>query len=784
MSRCRTLLRPEMFTLTLVILLQGLGLVWPSAPLGMTVHVVPLESTQGHTVRAHFTAVVSGPCSGVTGLCADGDDCQVERNTVPFTGSKPGGGWCSHHWQKTLPANFTGAVRLGSSSQMFVALKANPVVRGNSGKLNHPAFVALPPPIRANAQCPHHVPLSVKDVDGDRVRCRFAREAEGECVDCEPHSFVELDQESCSVTFNGDAAVGEYRIYLMAEDVVPAPNIVLLSQREALSAVPFILSLTVEEAKHRCSEEPVATADDPAEGSVLHILPFHQRNFTVNYESSQESVVEVAVVGPPELFRVGFLSLKPLASLSIGWVRTENNLTGLLPVCFVANTFNLQSEPRCVWLHQREIMSLPTGTVLTCNNTEMNLVLPIGSFTDIDVKELQLNSPTCPVSISDSFLTARIPLEDCGTRAVHQRDELIYTNTLKTVHASTQVIRRRPVLLLPLACRVPGVQAKGPRYEIGIPKEKEVFGEVEFKLEFYLPGQGPLKEFTSNPVFRTDNMKVMVGRVKREIREDEDEAATAISSDVAASSASSSSVNSSGDNSSANATSSANIASSGAASNSTSVYGPIGSTIETLDLYVSSNCTVARAEIQVSSCVESETADFNVSYPLLDGGCTASGSTIEVVTTSNGTRIYRLNMHNMSSEGSTMYVRCTVNLCITTLPSQICPDPCTTKYTRANMVNSVFSQTYTITSDAVSLIYTTAPPATTTAATPTVSTAVSTATSAAPTAVATTETGATTGTTAATTVTTTTSHAAEKAPPMTVGLTMVLAFVLLQPFFN
>lgn len=50
------------------------------------------------------------------------------------------------------------------------------------------------------------------------------------------------------------------------------------------------------------------------------------------------SVSELAVVGPPNLFRVGFQTIGPLAIMTMSWTRSNNNLTRLLPICFVANT--------------------------------------------------------------------------------------------------------------------------------------------------------------------------------------------------------------------------------------------------------------------------------------------------------------------------------------------------------------------------------------------------------------------------------------------------------------
>lgn len=53
----------------------------------------------------------------------------------------------------------------------------------------------------------------------------------------------------------------------------------------------------------------------------------------------------------------------------------------------------------------------------------------------------------------------------------------------------------------------------------------------------------------------------------------------------------------------------------------------IGSRIKKLDLYVMSNCSVNRAELLVSRCVESETEDFAESRPIMDHGLVSVYST-------------------------------------------------------------------------------------------------------------------------------------------------------------
>ncbi|XP_040052559.2 uncharacterized protein LOC120831270 [Gasterosteus aculeatus] len=644
--------------LTLVLLCPACG----ASSLGLAVHVVPLDADGGNTVRAHFSAIAAGPCPSLSGLCSAGEDCRVHATPLPFTGAKPGSGWCVRQWQKTVPSNYNATIDLGSNTEIYVSMNASPKVRENSGRLNQPAYVGLPPPLRGRAGCPHHFPLSAKDPDGDRVTCRFARPDQGECVSCPQHAFIELDEDTCTLSFTGNAAAGQYSIYLMAEDRIPAPKIRRVADSSPLSCVPVHLSLTVEESTSSCLDEPTATGDTPQGGTTRFVLPYQQVQFDTSFTSQTESVLEVAVVGPPNLYRVGFKSVGPLAAMTMAWIRSENQLPRLLPVCFVANTNSLQSEPRCVWLHQREMRTLPPGTVLTCGKTEMTLVLSVASLRGIDLAELQLNSPTCPVAYNSTHLTAIISLTGCGTEAVHSGSELVYTNTLHSVRPFTMV-SRRPSLVLPLACRIPGVQARGPQYEVRIPTEKEAFGEVGIWLEVHPPGEGPLGNFTRLARFRS--LELAPGRARREAKSSDDAGSLAV-----------------------------------------------GSRFTQLDLQVMSNCSIERADMLVGNCRRSETADFAQATLILEQGCSSSSSTVEVITEQNNSKVYRLDLSSIQSQGSTMYVECTVNLCIATSPSERCPDLCTRSLSPRVTVSSLLTGTYTVRSGPVSLVVTAPTPAT------------------------------------------------------------------------
>lgn len=125
-------------------------------------------------------------------------------------------------------------------------------------------------------------------------------------------------QEKCTLTFTGNAAAGQYFIYLMVEDWIRAFNGRPDLSSTPLSAVPLHLSVTgestgeklqfvsflgfiqvvllyfnpsVEESGVNCDEEPVIAQDTPAGDTRLTVLPFHQETFNVDFISRVERFV-------------------------------------------------------------------------------------------------------------------------------------------------------------------------------------------------------------------------------------------------------------------------------------------------------------------------------------------------------------------------------------------------------------------------------------------------------------------------------------------------------------
>ncbi|XP_063044310.1 uncharacterized protein LOC134438628, partial [Engraulis encrasicolus] len=524
---------------------------------------------------------------------------------------------------------------------------------------------------RVSAGCPRDIRLSTCDLDGDRVRCRYAQETAGECHgNCPQHDFLQLDEESCTLRYRGGAPGGQYHVKLMVEDFpLPIPDI-QMDLQQALSSSPVYLSITVEAGVSDCPALPVFVDKTPVDNTLLPILPYEEVKFNITTYSETETVLEMAVAGPPGLY-VSQLKDEEESkkSVALSWVRDTNQLSRLLSICFTMNTNSLQSEIRCVWLNQKPMHVLPAGTVLNCNNTTMSLVLPISSMPDLPLDDLKLNDPACPVLHNTTHVTAVFSLLGCGTKTVHAGSDLVYTNTLQSTSGISSLITRQARLVLPLACRIQPQQATGPRYKIAMPKEETVFGTFDFWVEFYRPGEGPLGNMTRSAKFRR-SLRQFRGMTR-------------------------------------------------------------AGRMETLDMYVFSNSSAARAQLMVGKCMESEKEDFSNASPLIDSGCSRNSRGLNMIVETPLIKVYRMDLSKLPSDDNMMYVECSVSLCVTTQASEKCPGPCDPPNPNANLlVPNFLSSNYTVRSGPISLLESPEPVAATAATATTVTTTTTTTTTA------------------------------------------------------
>ncbi|XP_073709387.1 uncharacterized protein [Misgurnus anguillicaudatus] len=610
-----------------VLMLVVLVRISKGSSLGASVNI-ELTQDGSQQLRAYYSVLFSLPCPALDQLCSE-VDCSALVNTSPLTGLLPSPGWCLHQWQKTIPKNHTFTLRLGVNEDVSLYTRADLSIRADTNSINRPPYIALLPPVRLRAGCSQVIPLSVMDLDGDYVRCRFRRN--------NLDAFLQLNEETCTLLYEGGASPGLYTVKIIVEDFPSSAN----NKSNSFSTVSLQLTITVQNDEG-CPAVPEFTSVNPAASQLVNLLPFEDVHVNITVYSRVEELTEVSVIGPSGLFISAMTTtLNFRRSTTLSWVRGPDPTAQLISVCFVANTKSLQSDIRCLWLQQTLTDPLPPGTELKCKERElqMSLVLPVSFLKNLHFSELQLNDPTCPVFYNSTHITTTFSLIGCGTKTLHLGSELLYTNTLRSVNPNS-TITRAASLVLPLACRIPGQQAEGPRLKVSIPTELETFGAVSFWLEFHIPGKGPMAADTRHARLQPMHMARDLQRAGK---------------------------------------------------------------MDMLDLHVFSNSSLARAELMVSRCVESESKDFLHTQPLLNQGCASGNGASEVLTSTPSVRIYRLYLSSLNIKGDTMYVECEVHLCAATRKTQRCADPCT-KSSERTLVDSILTHNYKIRSGPVSLI--------------------------------------------------------------------------------
>ncbi|XP_023673002.1 uncharacterized protein [Paramormyrops kingsleyae] len=461
---------------TLVALM--LSKVCESTSLGTVVNTMPLGNKDGTQMMALYSILAPLPCPSLPQMADTGPDY-----VPPLQGLFPAPGWCLCQWQNVTPSIYTSTINVGDVNETL-QIWSGPSVHPGTHAVNQAPTVALPPPLRVSTGCARHIALSVKDADGDQVCCRFAETAP---------TFLQLSQD-CLLSYSGGGDQGQYEVKITVEDFPKTGLEGIHDNTTALSATPLHLSITVTAGLGPCTAVPVFTEQTPPDGFQFTVLPFEEINITVTAQLETDVVSEIAVVGPPGLWVSPLESGKNAgaeASINIIWVRAPNQLPQLLPLCFTANTESSQSDIRCIWIDQKPMDILPSGTVLLCLKKEMHLILPVTSLPHLSFTDLQLNHPSCPISYNDTHVTAVISLTGCGTKVVHSGSELIYTNTLQTVHPLS-TISRHPSFVLSLACRFRESLVRDNPQLVSLPSEKETFGIPHFSMEFYRPGEGPL----------------------------------------------------------------------------------------------------------------------------------------------------------------------------------------------------------------------------------------------------------------------------------------------------
>ncbi|XP_005290688.4 uncharacterized protein LOC101932419 [Chrysemys picta bellii] len=347
----------------------------------------PCSSTEDGICRAvNCTSRV--PSAGLQNSTAL---CQLEGEAAIFPAS-PGSfpmRLSSCCWSQTV---FSPSEDNNSSVQFEMVMTYALGARSDTGSTNTSPQTPLLPPLRVPQNCATLYNLSVSDQDGDVVRCRYGRREELACAFCKKYPFLHLDEEGCTLRYDGMGSEGTHPVELMVEDF-PRKMVVLKFEdgmheiqpynasggggNEALSSVPLQFTLTVEKPVEDCAfgiRRPIFISPTPGNGDRITVLPYEDVSFTVMAVSAKERMADLQILGPYGLHTLGLWMADDLCTVSVNitWESRNPARSHQVPVCFVASTLSgLQSELRCIWIVQRVFVTCDVKLCLSLNRSRL-----------------------------------------------------------------------------------------------------------------------------------------------------------------------------------------------------------------------------------------------------------------------------------------------------------------------------------------------------------------------------------------------------------------------------
>ncbi|KYO41527.1 hypothetical protein Y1Q_0006309 [Alligator mississippiensis] len=389
------------------------------------------------------------------------------------------------------------------SVQFKVAMVYTLGTRSDTALGNSSPQTPLLPVLRVPQNCATLYNLSIWDQDGDVVRCRYGLREELGCAFCKKSPFLHLDEEGCTLMYDGTGSKGMYPVELMAEDF-PRKMVVLKSRArmqeihpynasggewiEALSSVPLQFTLIVDKPVEDCPfgiRRPMFISPTPDNGDRINVLPYEDVSFTVTSVSAGERMADLQVLGPHGLHMSGLWMADDLHTVSanVTWESRNANRPRRISVCFVATTLSgLQSELRCIWIVHKSADS-PLGTVLLCLEDRMQLSVPRSSLGDVQESDLQRSNPECLVSSNSTHLLVEIPLVGGGTREQGNPSFFTFTNRIVSQHRGVSAPAFKKTLAIPVSCKYQQEET-GSTYCPFASLEDQGFGNVSFDIRF------------------------------------------------------------------------------------------------------------------------------------------------------------------------------------------------------------------------------------------------------------------------------------------------------------
>ncbi|XP_071943663.1 uncharacterized protein [Antedon mediterranea] len=230
--------------------------------------------------------------------------------------------------------------------------------RPDNGLLNSSPVTSMLPIIRIPKGCDRQITVPVIDPNEDDVRCRWPKEALGECIPknnrrqdevaCDQPDKFQLDEMRCKLTFDASGDIGWYAAAVMIEDfAVDYPD-------DALSAVPLQFLVNVFDSESNCDVFPVFI--EPNALSACYVVSVGETFSTQLIARSSRpdiSIKEIQTISPVGMRKSSLAKLpgsKTDYFVNVTWTPSPDQVGEKILCYYATDSKKMSSDQTCMSL--------------------------------------------------------------------------------------------------------------------------------------------------------------------------------------------------------------------------------------------------------------------------------------------------------------------------------------------------------------------------------------------------------------------------------------------------
>lgn len=475
---------------------------------GDSISFMPLKKTQDGTIQVTFHNRENGRtnCPNQVNYTCDSGACTSFKEGLNLQTDRDKTGqnrWCQSEGRTTVTASTnktffslsdSGCCWLSGTKAWSTHADLDLGTRSDTHSLNSCPVTTTVAALRVAQNCFSRLQLLAHDPDGDDVKCRFAGNSTA--------NFI-LDETKCMLIKDGDISVGAHVFELMLEDF-PTRNITLSYQDgisvfrdvsdanlKPLCRVKLQFSLEVLPPLANCKAghiQPMFLSKTPSHGDVLHASVGHMFHLHAEAQAHSSSIRSFQVSGPQNMTKQFTDKGNGKAELKLSWTPQETDVYRFVPVCFTAETNEIQSEMRCVIVMVTRATIIQGKATVTCEPNKMTVVLDKASMPGIDENFLMLRDKSCSLTSNATHIMGSMSFSTCGTKLEDKGDFIAFQNEIDSFELPTEVIIRRKKVKIEFLCQFPKTISVSSYYNLHESDyifTESSFGSFGYTFEIY-----------------------------------------------------------------------------------------------------------------------------------------------------------------------------------------------------------------------------------------------------------------------------------------------------------